>query len=116
MAEAYARKYGSDVLEASSAGLYPALNNTPLTRTVLAEKNVQLGEHLPRRFGDLDLKNFDLIINISGSKLPAYASVPVENWDVEDPMGGTEEDFRRASERIEMLVMQLILRIRAGKI
>ena len=54
MAEAMARKYGSDVLEVRSAGLTPAMNTTPFTRSVLQEKNVDLGDHLPRRFRDLD--------------------------------------------------------------
>lgn len=116
MAEALARKYGSDVLEVSSAGLSPAVNTTPYTRTVLAEKNVDLGDHMPKRFRDLDLKQYDLIVNISGSTLPNNVGVPVEEWRIEDPMGGSEDDFRQAREEIEMLVMRLILRVRLGKL
>lgn len=116
MAEAYARTYGSDVMEPSSAGLSPALNSAPLTRAVLKEKNIDLGAHLPRRFRDLNLEDYDLLVNISGARLPEGLPIAVENWDVEDPMGGKEEDFRRASEKLEMLVMSLILRIRTGKI
>src|SRR4051812_46596989 len=82
MAEALARKYGSDVLEPSSAGVAPALANTPFTRSVLAEKNVDLGPHLPRRFRDLAPKDYDLIVNISGSMLPQNLGVPVEDWAV----------------------------------
>lgn len=116
MAEALARKYGSDVLEVSSAGLTPAMNTAPFTRSVLQEKNVDLGDHLPRGFRDLDLKGYDLIVNMSGSALPKTIGVPVENWDVDDPMGGSEDDFRVARETIEMLVMRLILRVRLGKL
>jgi protein-tyrosine-phosphatase len=115
MAEAFARKYGSDVIEPSSAGLSPALNTHALTRAVLMEKNVDLGDHIPRRFRDLDPNKYDLIVNISGEKLPSTLSVPVENWDVEDPIGGDQDEFRRAMEELEMLVMRLILRIRTGK-
>jgi arsenate reductase (thioredoxin) len=116
MAEAMARKYGSDILEPSSAGLMPALMNTPFTRTVLTEKNVELGEHLPRRFRDADLRDYDLIVNMSGSPLPRNLGIPVEDWNVDDPMGKTEDDFRKTRETIEMLVMRLILRARMGKI
>ena len=116
MAEAMARKYGSDVLEASSAGLNPAHTNTPFTRTVLTEKNVELGNHLPRRFRDTDPKSFDLIVNISGVPLPTNLGVPVEEWNVDDPMGKNEDEFRKARETIEMLVMRLVLRARLGKI
>jgi protein-tyrosine-phosphatase len=113
--QAFARKYGSDVIEPSSAGLSPALNTHSLTRAVLMEKNVDLGDHIPRRFRDLDPNKYDLIVNISGEKLPPTLSVPVENWDVEDPMGGDQDEFRRAMEELEMLVMRLILRIRTGE-
>lgn len=116
MAEALARKYGSDVLEVSSAGLTPAINTTPYTRKVLEEKNVDLGDHVPRRFRDLDLSEYDLIVNMSGSNLPQNLGVPVEEWRVEDPMGRSEDDFRQTREVIEMLVMRLILRVRLGKL
>jgi arsenate reductase (thioredoxin) len=116
MAEALARKYGSDVLEVSSAGLTPAINTTPYTRKVLEEKNVDLGDHVPRRFYDLDLSQYDLIVNMSGSMLPKNLGVPVEDWQVDDPMGRSEDDFRAAREVIEMLVMRLILRVRLGKL
>jgi arsenate reductase (thioredoxin) len=115
MAEAFARKYGSDVIEASSAGLSPAMNVTTLTRSVLLEKNIELGDHLPRYFSDLSLSGYDLIVNISGQKLPSNLGAPVETWPVRDPFGGTTEDYRRAMEELEMLVMRLILRIRTGK-
>ena len=116
MAEALARKYGSDVLEVSSAGLTPAINTTPYTRKVLEEKNVDLGVHVPRRFYDLDLSQYDLIVNMSGSMLPKNLGVPVEDWQVDDPMGRSEDEFRAAREVIEMLVMRLILRVRLGKL
>ena len=116
MAEALARKYGSDVIEPRSAGLFPGPTGHPLTRSVLLEKNVDLGDHVPKRLRDLNPRNFDLIVNISGSPLPGDFGVPVENWSVADPYGGTEEDYRRAREELEMLVMRLILRARAGKI
>jgi arsenate reductase len=116
MAEAFAKKYGSDVIEASSAGLAPALNTYSLTRSVLMEKNVDLGDHIPRKFREVDLTKYDLIVNISGQRLASNLGVPVENWDVKDPFGGAADDFRRAMEELEMLVMRLILRIRMGKI
>ena len=116
MAEAMARKYGADVIEPSSAGLSPQMNNHAFTRSVLKEKNVELGDHLPRRFRDLDLREYDLVVNMSGSMLPANLGVPVENWNVDDPYGGTEDDFRQAREVIEMAVMRLVLRARLGKL
>jgi len=115
MAEAMARKYGSDVIVAYSAGTSPALQSHATTRAVLAETNIDLGDHMPRRFADLNPKTFDIVVNMSGSRLPGVEGVPLETWEVEDPMGRSDETFRRTRDQIEMLVMRLILRIRAGK-
>jgi arsenate reductase len=116
MAEAMARKYGSDVLEVSSAGLTPSLVTAPYTRMVLAEKNIELGEHMPRSFQELDPTDYDLIVNISGAALPKSVAVPIEEWKVEDPMGRKQEEFRKTRETLEMLVMRLVLRARLGKL
>jgi len=111
-----ARKYGSDVMVPASAGLAPAVNNHALTRSVLAELNIDLGEHMPRRLSAVDLTKYDLIVNMSGSELTSTMEIPVETWVVKDPMGKKEEEFRAVRADIEMRVMQLILRLRTGKL
>lgn len=115
MAEAFARKYGSDAIVASSAGLAPGSDPSEEIRGVLLEKNVDMGDHLPRRFRDIDLRKLDLVVNLSGKPLKDDLGVAVENWNVKDPYGGTMEEYRRARDEIEMAVMRLILRIRTGK-
>ena len=116
MAEAMANHYGKDVLEASSAGVAPSLNTSADTRATLLERNIDLGDHLPRKFRELDPKDYDIIVNMSGQPLSVPADGPVvENWTVKDPYRGTPDDYRRACGDIEMLVMRLILRIRTGK-
>ncbi|MBI1898261.1 MAG: low molecular weight phosphatase family protein [Acidobacteria bacterium] len=114
MAEAFARHYGSDVMAASSAGLSPALNCTPQIRTVMAEKNVDVGNHLPRALDEVDLGNIDLIVNMSGFRLPS-PGVRVIDWKVEDPIGASDEVYRRVRDDIESKVIQLVLRLRSGK-
>ena len=111
-----ARKYGSDVLQPSSAGTAPALNNYVMTRLLLREVNIELGDHLPRRIIDVNLDKFDVIVNMSGSALDVKTDVPIETWDVDDPYGRSEETFRRVRGDIEMRVMDLILRVRLGKV
>jgi len=115
MAEALARTYGSDVLVAYSAGTSAGSEAHPLTVSVLAEKNISAGEHVPRRYSDVKPANYDLIVNMSGRNLPGDPGVPVETWDVLDPIGQSEDVFRSVRDSIEMLVMHLILRIRKGK-
>ena len=64
----------------------------------------------------MNLQRVDLIVNMSGMDLPDAEGVPVETWDVKDPYGREEEEFRRARGDIEMKVMHLILRVRTGKL
>jgi arsenate reductase len=115
MAEALAKKYGADVLAADSAGMTPAVVTTPLTRIVLSERNVDLGDHLPKSIDEVDLSQCDLIVNMSGMKLPATIRVPIETWPVPDPYGAAEPAYRKACDDIESRVMRLILRARTGK-
>ena len=114
MAEGFARTYGSDVLQAQSAGLAPAMAVAPLTHKVMLEKNIDIGNVFPK---DLDsmLGNTDLIINMSGFDLPVKTAVPVECWEIRDPIGESEEIYREVRDQIEQRVMQLILAMRVRK-
>jgi arsenate reductase (thioredoxin) len=114
MAEGFARTYGSDVLQAHSAGLAPAMAVAPLTRKVMLEKNIDVGNIFPKDFKTMIAKA-DLIINMSGFELPMKPVVPVEHWDIRDPIGESEEVYREVRDQIELRVMQLILVLRARK-
>jgi arsenate reductase len=114
MAEGFARTYGSDVLQAQSAGLAPAMAVAPLTHKVMLEKNIDIGNVFPK---DLEamLDKTDLIINMSGFDLPVKTAVPVERWEIRDPIGESEEIYREVRDQIEQRVMQLILAMRVRK-
>jgi protein-tyrosine-phosphatase len=115
MAEGFARKYGSDVMEAASAGLAPASIVQPLTRKVMEAKNISLETHFPKDLEHVPLSGFDLIVNISGRKLPTRLPIEVREWTVDDPMGKSEEEFVAARDQIENLVMRLVLDLRKSK-
>lgn len=115
MAEGFARKYGSDVMEAASAGFAPASIVQPLTKKVMEAKNISLETHFPKDLEHVPLSGFDLIVNISGRKLPSRMAVEVREWTVDDPMGKSEEEFVAARDQIENLVMRLILDLRKSK-
>lgn len=112
MAEGFARCYGSDVMIAKSAGLHPATNIMPLARKVMAERNIDLGDVLPKPVSDHKGEPFDLVVNISGLAAPAELRAPVRDWKVKDPMGQKEQAYRETADEIERLVMQLILELR----
>lgn len=112
MAEGFARCYGSDVLVAKSAGLNPATNIMPTTRKIMAERNIDLGDVLPKPVTDHQGDPFDLVVNLSGRTLPPELRAPVREWKVKDPMGQKEQAYRDTADEIERLVMQLILELR----
>lgn len=112
MAEGFARKYGSDVMEAASAGLAPAAMVQPLTKKVMEAKNINLEGHFPKDLDHVPLTGFDLVVNISGKPLPTRMAMEVREWTVEDPMGKGEEEFLAARDQIENQVMRLILDLR----
>jgi protein-tyrosine-phosphatase len=111
MAEAFARSYGSDVLDAFSAGLSPAMMVAPQTHDVLREKNIEPEGQFPKHLESVLHERFDLIVNMSGFPLPIRRARVVE-WEVRDPIGEDTEFFRAVANRIEALVIGLILDLR----
>jgi len=112
MAEGFARAYGSDVLTAQSAGLAPALAVVWMTHLVMLEKNIDLGDCFPKEV-EFVRGGIDLIINMSGHDLPYSTAVPVETWDIRDPICESEEVFRQVRDEIEQRVLNLIERLRS---
>src|SRR5579875_327057 len=115
MAEAFARAYGSDVMEPLSAGLAPAYIIQPLTKQVMEAKNISLEGLYAKDLGAIDLTTVDLIVNMSNRPLPPGIPVEVREWRVEDPIGQDEETFIAVRDQIERLVMGLILDLRRAK-
>jgi arsenate reductase (thioredoxin) len=114
MAEGFARAYGSDVLIPRSAGLAPALAIVPLSHQVMLEKNIDLGDCYPKEFEFVE-GDVDLIVNMSGHDLPPRAGTKMEVWNVPDPIGESEEVFRRVRDQIESRVQELIEKLRSRK-
>jgi arsenate reductase len=114
MAEGFARAYGDDILIAASAGLSPALIVQPLTKQVLAERNVRIDSQFPKGMEILAHEQFDLIVNMSGEKLPLAPGANVREWQVRDPIGQTETIYKTVAGQIEALVMRLILELRSS--
>lgn len=110
MAEAFARRYGSDVIEAESAGLSPCNIVAPITREVMLEKDIDLDGCHPKSFAQTGGR-FDLIVNMSGLPLPDLGA-PVREWKVEDPIWVSRERHRGIRDEIEMRVQKLILEFR----
>jgi arsenate reductase len=115
MAAGFARTYGADVLTVQSAGLAPAMTVSSLTRQVMLEKNIDIGQEFPKTLEMGSRSGADLIVNMSGHPMPGKTEAKVETWAVRDPIGESEEVYREVRDQIEQRVMRLILKVRARK-
>ncbi len=111
MAEGLARKYGSDVLIAASAGLMPIGRVDPFSVKAMQDRNIDISTAYPKGLDEIDLSSFHLLVNMSGQKLPKMA-LPIEEWKVPDPITRGEDEFRKTADLLEQMVMRLILQIR----
>ena len=94
MAEGFANHYGSDVLTALSAGLAPTQKIPPNTVEAMSEKNVDVSDHVPRRYDPFEAMNCDLVVNMAGFKLPGPAPKDAIEWTCRIP---TELRSRRTA-------------------
>jgi arsenate reductase len=112
MAEGFANHYGSDVLAASSAGVSPVTIPAQETITFMREVNVDIADHKPTWYDPRAGEQFDIVVNMSGMRLPGKQPREVLEWAVEDPYRQRPEVYRRVRADIENKVMQLILKLR----
>jgi protein-tyrosine-phosphatase len=113
MAAALANHYGSDVLVATSSGLSPVPIIVPETVAIMEEINIDVSTHVPSWYQPLAAaSDYDVVVNISGLKLPGESPKELLEWKVEDPYRRPREVYVRVRGQLEQLVMQLILRLR----
>jgi arsenate reductase len=113
MAEAFARAYGSDVMEVHSAGVSPATIIAPMTRQTLAERNLNVEGHFPKGMDLIRRMPFDIVVNMSGIPVVLPGARVIE-WVVTDPIGQSDAVYRTVASRLEGLVMRLILELRSA--
>jgi arsenate reductase len=115
MAEAFARHYGSDVVIPASAGLAPASRVAPDTIRAMREKNIDLREHFPKTLRQLARVPFDAVVNMSGAPLPEDLKVPIEEWEVADPVSMDYKKHCQVRDEIEQRVMKMLLNLRRAQ-
>lgn len=115
-AEAAARHFAADVIEASSAGLSPLGRIADPTRKIAAECGWSLEGQSSKGLDEAGVYTVDLVVNLTG--IPARALFPagaaVVDWDIDDPYSEALAVYRRVAGEIEEKVRALAGRIRAG--
>lgn len=112
MAEGWAKKLGSEVFEAYSAGTesYPEVKS--LAIKVMEEAEVDMSGHYPKLLSDIPAEVDILITMGCNVKCPHVPCRYKEDWGISDPSGGTIEDYRRTRDVIKERVEDLIKMVR----
>jgi arsenate reductase len=115
MAESIARHRAPDIIEPSSAGLYPLGYIVDQTRQTLIANGYPVDELSSKPLRRELLNDTDLVINMSGLPADRVFGEPanVEEWIVEDPYGQDPATYQRILEVIEARVLSLASRLRA---
>ncbi|WP_026894983.1 arsenate reductase ArsC [Clostridiisalibacter paucivorans] len=116
MAEGWAKKLGIDIFESYSAGTeeYPEVK--PLAIEVMEEAGVDMKGHRPKLLSDIP-DELDILITMGCNVVcPFVPNSHMEDWGIEDPSGGSIEDFRKARDIIKNKVQYLIDRIDKGEL
>jgi arsenate reductase (thioredoxin) len=118
MAEAIARYDAADVMEASSAGLYPLGYVAELTVQTLMKNGYSASGLTSDPITREKMDAADLIINMTGttSEHVFGGRENVEDWLVEDPYGDDPETYQRVFEGIRRRVNQLALGLREKRL
>ena len=117
MAEAIARYDAADVIEASSAGLYPLGYIAELTKQTLMKNGYSANGLTSDRITREAMNEANLIINMTGTPGEHVfdGRGNMEDWPVEDPYGEDPETYQRVFEGIRRRVNQLALSLRGQR-
>lgn len=124
MAEAIAHREAPDLIEPSSAGLYPLGHVADRTVETLLANDYAVDGLASKSISRDAVRNADLIINLSGAPIDnLFSTTPsklrdgqqLENWDVPDPYGEDGATYQKILEEIQSRVRQLVSRLRAAE-
>lgn len=116
MAEGWAKKLGSDVLEVYSAGTENYHEVKPLAVQAMEESGIDMSGHHPKLLSDIP-EEVDLLITMGCNVVcPFLPNSHSEDWGLDDPSGGPIEDYRETSNLIKIKVEDLIKRVKNKEI
>lgn len=112
MAEGFAKAYGSDVMEAYSAGTEVYPGPKPLALEVMEDAGIDMSYASSKLLSEIP-PQLDVLITMGcGVECPYVPTKHREDWGLEDPSGGPKSDFEHTRELIKVKVLELIERIK----
>jgi protein-tyrosine-phosphatase len=114
MAEAIAKREAADVLEASSAGLYPLGEIPDETQETLLRNGYSAVGLSSKPITNCIWNEADLVINLSGRIRDIAFDDPakVEDWTVADPYGADPAFYQTILEQLQQRIRLLADRLR----
>jgi protein-tyrosine-phosphatase len=108
MAEAFARLYGGDRVEALSAGSRPSGQINPKAVRFMAELGYDLSTHASKSLDGID-GEFDAVVTMGcGDNCPWVPARRREDWALPDPKHMDDDGYRTVRDEIAQRVKTLL--------
>jgi len=109
MAEAFARIYGAETVEAFSAGSRPSGRINPKAIDSMRELGYDLGGHQSKGLADLPAGEFDVAVTMGcGDQCPSLRAQERLDWNIPDPRDMAPGPFRAVRDLIGLKVKDLL--------
>lgn len=114
MAEGFAKKLGSHVLEVYSAGTEEYAGPKALAVEVMTDLGIDMSYASSKLLSDIP-SQLDILITMGcGVECPFVPCDHREDWGLEDPSGGPKKGFEETRDIIKEKVLDLIKRVEDG--
>lgn len=101
---------------AESAGVERADKIDSTAIRMLREAGYTVEKERPRTLDEVDLEKYELIITVCEESCPYIpTSKPVRHWTLEDPVGKSEETYKRVMGEIEQKIKELVGELEKSK-
>ena len=114
MAQAFAAIHGSAAVNAFSAGSKPSGKINPKAIAAMRDLGYDLSTHQSKSLKEIPDTEYEFAITMGcGDECPLVKARNREDWDIPDPKGMNESDFRKVRDLIEGKVVALLQKIQA---
>lgn len=115
MAEGFARAHGGSGLEAFSAGSRPSGEVDATAIRLMRERGHDLSPHRSKSLDEIPAGSYDAVVSMGcGDACPWVPAQRRLEWDIPDPKGMPDRDFREVRDRIEAKVRDLLMEMGAA--
>lgn len=109
MAEGFTRMYGGPGVEAHSAGSDPGEEVDPTAVRLMQESGYDLSGHEPTPATEFQDSEFAVVVTMGcGDECPRIPAERRLEWDLPDPKGRPDDEFREIRDEIRKRVLKLL--------